>query len=213
MCYSAELSRAYIQNVEGEHSITFLAGIFEKLDVQSDYNLSNRKTKKDRQRWYTSEATWCMRWRYSVDVSIELLFYIFLCSIMMFVCFVAGIHIVWLTLVCTPLLEKGCCPQHQGWGQTTLRHLRKTNVIWCARARVQVINIHTACQVAQKLIRVMQKNDRKARPKKKILTPCTNNSDDDDDLQIVYLYHPAGSFVCGYNWYACTQLIRTKPFW
>ena len=40
----------------GEHSITFLTNIFEKLDAESDYNLSKRKTKKERHLWYSSEA-------------------------------------------------------------------------------------------------------------------------------------------------------------
>ena len=42
--------------LEGEHSITFLSKVFEKLDEESAHNLSKRKTKKDRQRWYVDEA-------------------------------------------------------------------------------------------------------------------------------------------------------------
>lgn len=40
----------------GEHSIKFLSDVFEKLDAESEYNLSKRKTKKDRHRWYVDEA-------------------------------------------------------------------------------------------------------------------------------------------------------------
>ena len=43
-------------SLKGEHSITFLSKVFAKLDHESDYNLSKRKTKKDRQRWCVDEA-------------------------------------------------------------------------------------------------------------------------------------------------------------
>ena len=42
--------------LKGEHSIGFLANMFAKLDHESEYNLSKRKTKKDRQRWCVDEA-------------------------------------------------------------------------------------------------------------------------------------------------------------
>lgn len=42
--------------LEGEHSIAFLANVFAKLDAEAEFNLSNRKTKKDRNRWYLDEA-------------------------------------------------------------------------------------------------------------------------------------------------------------
>ena len=56
-------------------------------------------------------------------------------------------------------------------------------------------------KVAIKLKEVMRANIRKARPtcmkKKKKSTlaiECIDIPDDDDDLQIVYLYHPSGTF-------------------
>lgn len=40
----------------GEHSIGFLATVFAKLDAESNHNLSNCKTKRDRHRWCADEA-------------------------------------------------------------------------------------------------------------------------------------------------------------
>ena len=40
----------------GEHSITCLSKLFQQLDGEADYNLSKRKSKRDRERWAVDEA-------------------------------------------------------------------------------------------------------------------------------------------------------------
>ena len=40
----------------GEHSIGFLSNVFSKLDEESGFNLSKRRTKKDKARWAVDEA-------------------------------------------------------------------------------------------------------------------------------------------------------------
>ena len=90
------------------------------------------------------------------------------------------------------------------WRKAIVRHTKAE-----ARSYLQILlfcefiishgdSVFACIQVAQKLIGVMRKNERKARPKKKILVPCIHKSDtpeEDDDLEVVYIYHPAGTQI------------------
>lgn len=40
----------------GEHSLSFLSKLFQQLDEEADYNLSRKKSKRDRERWAVDEA-------------------------------------------------------------------------------------------------------------------------------------------------------------